>query len=263
MSWLTNTFSTSIGKKILMSLTGLFLCSFLLVHLSGNLQLFYKDHGLAFNEYAVFMTTNPFIKTISYGLYATILFHAVLGLALVFENKKSRPVQYDTYKGNANSHWTSRSMGLLGMIVLLFITFHMKDFWWEYKFTTEIPMVEYRKDLATGAIDKQPFNGTINGKMEQYTIEENNMPKTEVTIVKDLYEEVEEAFKSPLVSILYIISMLAIAFHLFHGFKSAFQTLGINHKVWNPVIKTVGIGLFAIIIPALFAALPAYFWLIK
>ena len=72
MSWITQTLTSSIGKKLVMALTGLFLCSFLMVHLIGNLQVFKGDEGLAFNEYAVFMTTNPLIKTVSYGLYASI-----------------------------------------------------------------------------------------------------------------------------------------------------------------------------------------------
>ena len=80
MSWLTQTVSSSIGKKLIMALTGLFLCTFLIVHVTGNLQLFKEDQGLAFNTYTVFMTTNPFIKTISYGLYAFILIHAFTGL---------------------------------------------------------------------------------------------------------------------------------------------------------------------------------------
>ena len=106
MSWVTQTLSSSIGKKLVMALTGLFLCSFLIVHMSGNLQLFKHDDGLAFNVYAVFMTTNPLIKTVSYGLYAFILLHAFEGLYLAKQNRQARGNQrYVVSNGKANSSW--------------------------------------------------------------------------------------------------------------------------------------------------------------
>lgn len=111
MSWVTQTLSSSIGKKLVMALTGLFLCSFLIVHMSGNLQLFKQDNGLAFNVYAVFMTTNPFIKTISYGLYALILLHAIEGLYVTYQNRQARGEQrYVVNGGSANSSWFSRNI---------------------------------------------------------------------------------------------------------------------------------------------------------
>lgn len=238
-----------------MSLTGLFLCSFLIVHLSGNLQLFKSDGGLAFNEYAVFMTSNPFIKFISWGLYAIIVFHAFWGLYLVFENKKARPVAYGMYKGNANSKWTSRWMGVLGTIILGFIIFHMSGFWAQYKFG-ETPYTRYEQNLMTGEVSYYPYEGDITEKKVQYI--ENG---TEVTIIKDLYAVVADAFKAEWIVILYVISMIAISFHLIHGFSSAFQSLGINHSKYNGLIRIVGFGLFGIIIPALFAAMPVYFLL--
>ena len=119
-------FKSSIGKKVIMALTGLFLSIFLVVHVSGNLQLFKTDSGLAFNQYSVLMTTNPFIKTISYLLYITIVLHAIRGIMLVLENKKARPVSYAMYDGKANSKWASRNMGLLGTVILFFIVIHAK-----------------------------------------------------------------------------------------------------------------------------------------
>ena len=88
MSWLTKTLTSSIGKKLLMALTGLFLCTFLIVHLIGNLQLFKNDGGYAFNNYAVFMTTFPLIKVVSYVNYALILFHAFWGLYITYKTVK-------------------------------------------------------------------------------------------------------------------------------------------------------------------------------
>jgi len=254
MNWLTSFLHSSIGRKLLMALTGLFLCAFLLVHLIGNLQLFKHDHGLAFNTYAVFMTSNPFIKFTSYGLYATIIFHAFWGLYLVYLNKKARPQTYAMVDGKANSSWASRSMGLLGTIILAFIVTHMADFWAEYKFG-EVPYVQYQQDLNTLDVTCVPTDA-IDSKMIQFT--SNNV---EYTIVKDLNKEVVEAFKEWWLVVLYVVAMIAISFHLIHGFKSAFQTMGFNHSKYNGLIRFIGIYVFGIIVPILFAAMPIYFFL--
>lgn len=254
MNWLTTFLKSSIGKKLLMALTGLFLCSFLIIHLIGNLQLFNDDGGYAFNIYAVFMTSNPLIKTISWGLYAIIVFHAIWGLYLVAQNKKARPVGYAVVDGKANSTWTSRSMGLLGTIILAFIIMHMSGFWAKYKFG-EMPYAKYTKILSNNELivsEVQP----IDNKMEQFVVD-----GTEHTIIKNLYGEVEYAFKEWWIVLLYVLSMFAISFHLVHGFSSAFQTLGINHSKYNAAIKFIGMGVFGIVIPTLFAAMPIYFFI--
>ena len=195
MSWVTQTLSSSIGKKLVMALTGLFLCSFLIVHMSGNLQLFKQDDGLAFNVYAVFMTTNPLVKTISYGLYAFIILHAIEGLYLAYQNRQARGSQrYVVSNGKANSSWFSRSMALLGTILLVFIVVHMSNFWFEYKFGY-VPYTQYEQNLVTGEVASAPFEGQINNKLEEYVREESN---TRVVIVKDLYRSVMEGFKNPI-----------------------------------------------------------------
>jgi succinate dehydrogenase / fumarate reductase cytochrome b subunit len=99
MNWIIKTFQSSIGQKVIMGLTGIFLCTFLVVHVSGNFQLFKADQGLAFNEYTVFMTTNPLIKVVSYLLYASIIFHAIKGLHLAYKNTQGRPVKYAVTNG--------------------------------------------------------------------------------------------------------------------------------------------------------------------
>jgi succinate dehydrogenase / fumarate reductase, cytochrome b subunit len=256
MNWIIKMFSSSLGQKLILALTGLFLCSFLVIHMVGNLQLFKNDNGLSFNVYAVFMTTNPLIKTVSYLLYAGILFHAFKGLALAYKNQKARPVKYQAFDGKANSHWSSRNMGILGTIMLVFIVIHMSNFWFEYKFGY-IPYTRYTENIQTGEImhDYMPKEFTMNSKLEQQT--EGLM---KVTIVKDLYREVATEFKTEwLLALLYVVSMVAVAFHLYHGFSSAFQTLGLNHKKYNGLINFVGVGLFAILIPIGFAAMPLYF----
>ncbi|MES2380410.1 MAG: succinate dehydrogenase cytochrome b subunit [Bacteroidota bacterium] len=257
MNWIVKMFGSSLGQKLIMALTGLFLCSFLVIHMIGNLQLFKNDMGLAFNKYAVFMTTNPLIKTVSYLLYAAILFHAFKGLWLAYKNQKARPVKYQAFDGKANSHWSSRNMGVLGTIVLVFIVIHMSNFWFQYKFG-HVPYTRYTENIQTGELfaDNLPKDFTMHSKMEE--VMEGTM---KVTIVKDLYREVAFEFKTEwwLVA-LYVLSMGAIAFHLYHGFKSAFQTLGLNHKKYNGLIEAVSTWVFAIILPLGFAAMPIYFF---
>lgn len=253
MNWFSRTFSSSIGKKVLMSLTGLFLCSFLVVHLSGNLQLLKNDKGLAFNSYAVFMTSFTPIKVISYLLYTTILFHAAWGLALAYKNMQARKSKYAVKAGNATSFWASRWMGVLGTIILVFITVHMADFWWGYH-NEDLPYVQYVVDKHSGhMVSADTTIAPIEAKME--TMEVGN---TEIIITKDLFREVYEAFKNPLLVLLYVVAMIALAYHLVHGFKSAFQTLGINHRKYNGIIRFIGVWVFGILIPFLFALLPVY-----
>jgi succinate dehydrogenase / fumarate reductase cytochrome b subunit len=245
--------NSSIGKKILMALTGLFLCSFLVVHLVGNFQLFKGDEGMAFNQYAVFMTTNPLIKTTSYLLYFTIIFHAFWGLYLAYLNKKARPIDYHVKSANANSSVFSRNMGILGTIILIFIVTHMKDFWFKYKFG-ELPYIEYTKNINTGQITTKSAN-PISEKMLTYKEGDN-----EIIVVKDLYKIVSMEFKELSHLILYVLAMFALSFHLIHGFKSGFQSLGINHSRYNGIISAIGIYGFGLIIPLSFAAMPIYFF---
>lgn len=225
MAWVTQTLSSSLGRKVIMSLTGLFLSSFLIIHMAGNLQLFKGDNGRAFNEYTYFMTHNPFILTVSYLLYTSILVHALMSLVLTRHNQESRPVKYAYSRPEANSPWSSRNMGILGTVLLLFIIIHMRTFWYEMHFGS-VPMAEY------------------DGK--QY---------------KDLYAVVKEAFAQWWYVLLYVISMVAVGFHLAHGFQSGFQSLGIRHTKYTPMIEFVGRYFFALIIPVAFAAMPIYVFL--
>ena len=220
-------FKSSLGRKYLMALSGLFLCTFLIVHCIGNLQLFKDDGGQAFNEYTYFMTHNPLIKFVAYVNYALILLHVINGFILLSANKKARPQAYANVDQSKSSTWSSRNMGILGTLILVFLIVHMRSFWFEMKFGS-IPVIMYDgSDIA----------------------------------YKDMYKIVVEAFSQAWYVVLYVISMIALAFHLFHGFQSAFQTFGINHHRYTPIIKVIGVGVFAIIIPALFAAMPLFFLL--
>jgi len=146
MSNFAKTFSSSLGKKLIMAATGLFLCTFLIVHVVGNLQLFKDDAGQAFNAYAYFMTHFTPIKVVSYLLYASIIVHAVYALVITIGNKKARPIEYAVQAGNQNSPWTSRNMGILGTVLLVFIVIHMSNFWWKYH-NAELPYAKYEISL--------------------------------------------------------------------------------------------------------------------
>jgi succinate dehydrogenase / fumarate reductase cytochrome b subunit len=217
MNWFTKFLSSSLGKKLIMALTGLFLITFLIVHLIGNLQLLHDDGGRAFNIYARFMTSNPLIKTVSYLLYASILIHAIWALLLTLQNRKARGSNYAIK--NKSSAWSSRNMGVLGTIIFVFIVIHMKDFW---------------AQMHWGGIPTANYDG------EEF---------------KDLYSIVALAFAELWYVILYVICMIALAFHLWHGFASGFQTLGLNHRKYNGVIEFVG-KVIAVVIPAAFAWIP-------
>jgi succinate dehydrogenase / fumarate reductase cytochrome b subunit len=248
MSSILSIFNSSIGKKVLMSLTGIFLSLFLVIHLVGNLQLLKDDQGFSFNAYAVFMTTNPFIKTVSWGLYAIILFHAFKGLLLAVSNKNSRKNKYVVNGSSKNSHWTSRNMGILGTVILAFIIIHMSDFWWNYKFG-ETQWTKYSVTALTGEVESYE---RVSGYTTPISFKNENQ---EVLIAKDLYLKVKETFTNPLFVMFYVLSMLAISFHLWHGFASAFQSLGINHPKYNGLIK--GLGLFvSVLVPIGFAIIP-------
>lgn len=225
MNWLINFFTSSIGKKLVMSLTGLFLITFLPVHLLGNLMLLKADGGEAFNTYAYFMTNNPLIKFVSIGLYFFIILHAIQGILIAVSNKKAKGTKYmvNTY---TNKSWASNNMALLGILIFAFICIHMGDFWFKMKFTSQLDMVT----------DYGGYEGIA---------------------IKDLYARVVAAFDQLWIVVVYLIGMVALGFHLMHGFASAFQTLGINHQKYTPVIKSLGMA-YSILIPLGFAIIPIY-----
>lgn len=221
---------SSIVKKYWMALTGLFLCLFLIGHLAGNLQLLLKfntETATQFNEYAYFMTHNPFIKIMSYITYISILFHAIDGILLTIANRKARPVNYAMKNDAVSSSFSSRHMALLGSLILAFIIMHMYQFWAKMHFT-ELP--------------KWPG-------------------KDGHTMINDLYTTVIYFYKQEGMGLawcfIYLVGMIALSFHLLHGFQSAFQSLGINHSKYTPTIKKIGLG-FAILIPLAFAFIPFY-----
>jgi succinate dehydrogenase / fumarate reductase cytochrome b subunit len=219
MKWFLDLFSSTLGRKVVMALSGLFLITFLLVHLIGNLQLLHDDGGKAFNVYAEFMSTNPLIQIVSKGNFALILIHVLWSIALSRKNRLARgPVGYDV-TSSKSSIWSSRNMGILGTIILVFLVIHLKDFW---------------AQMHYGGITTVDYDGKV---------------------VRDIYSLVVDWFHVGWYVALYVFCMVGVGFHLWHGFASAFQTLGLNHLKYNPVINFVG-KTFAVVVPALFAWIP-------
>jgi succinate dehydrogenase / fumarate reductase cytochrome b subunit len=208
-----NFLTSSIGKKLIVGLTGLFLISFLVVHVGINSTILLNDNGETFNTAAHFMSHNWVIRVMEIGLLLGIIAHIFMTLKLHFENKSKRPVGYAVIDGKANSKWYSRSMTLLGTLLLIFLVIHMADFW-------------------------------LHTKKALYITHEN----------ENSYLEVKEAMQNPLLLVIYIAGFFSLGFHLLHGFPSAFQTLGLNHKKYTPIIKAAGTA-FSIIVPGLFAAI--------
>jgi succinate dehydrogenase / fumarate reductase, cytochrome b subunit len=257
MSEFKQTFNSSLGKKLIMALTGLFLCTFLIVHLGGNLLLFCNDDGYGFNVYANFLTHFPPIEVIAYLLYISILVHAIYALVLTIKNRKARPVAYATVNKSATS-WSSKNMGLLGSILFLFIVIHMSDFWYHYKYSNTIGYKEYRTNVKTDettAVDYVPESP----KFEKSVTTEGDY---EVVRVKDIHARVVSSFSNIFYVIIYVIAMGAVSFHLVHGFQSAFRTLGWVHRKYTPIVYFIGTWLFAVIIPLGFAAMPIYYYFI-
>ncbi len=272
---------SSIGKKYWMALTGLFLCLFLVGHLAGNLQLIFGT-DLQFNQYAYFMTSNPAVKILSYLTYFSILFHAVDGILLTIQNKKARPIGYVKNNAAANSTWQSRNMAVLGTLLLVFIATHMVNFWAKMHFSNmplqqqtvsqSVPMTDQKMDLVVyntttgGFVAQQQVEG---GEFEVRNNKEFYIKGTDVKFAegyKDLYKITIEFFKDPtyglVFTLFYVFSMVVLAFHLMHGFASAFQSLGANNPKYNGLINGLG-KFFAIVVPLLFAIIPIYIHFIK
>lgn len=202
-----------------MGFTGLFLISFLIVHAYINSMIFVSRD--AFNTAADFMGTTIAIRIMEVGLFAGIILHIVQGYLLWQKNASTRNVRYAVKAGNKTSAWYSRSMGLLGTLILLFLVIHIAHFWVPSRITGG--MNEFR---------------LINGRETH-----------------DLYQRMLDVFESPLVVGIYLAGVISLCWHLIHGFYSAFQTMGLTTHKYKKMIRNVGIA-FSVIISLLFAAMP-------
>jgi succinate dehydrogenase / fumarate reductase cytochrome b subunit len=214
-------FGSSLIKKYWMALTGLFLISFLVVHASVNAMIFWNDGGVTFNTVAHFFGTNILIRTMEIVLFLGLIAHIVDGLMLWSQNRAARPVKYAMEKGSANRRWYSASMGILGTLILLFLIIHLWHFW----------------------VKSRGIVGSLDELAPDAEGQDN------------LFLLMVETFRNPIVVLIYVLGCFSLFWHLLHGFKSAFQSLGLNHKRYNGLIAFCGAA-FSIIVPALFASMP-------
>jgi len=223
------------------------------------------------------MGHNIFIKVLSYLTYISIIFHAVDGLMLAVQNKKARPQNYAYNNPGANSSLPSRYMAILGTLILIFIITHMANFWWKMKITQELPL--HTKEISlpdpmTGGEQKLKLYLTTNGtyaaanQLEVKNHTELYAKDVDIKMgegYKDLYTVTVEFFSKKnslglVATILYVLSMAVLAFHLWHGFASAFQSLGVRHKRYTPAIELIGKA-FAVLVPLAFAIIPVVLYM--
>lgn len=215
MKFFSFLFNSSLGRKYVMALTGIFLVTFLVVHVSVNACIYFNDGGETFNTVAEFFAHNWLIRAMEIVLFVLLILHVVQGFVLWASNSSKRKIKYGRNAANsANSTWYSRSMGLLGTLLLMFLVLHLAHFWVKSRLT----------DLITSG-------------------------------ESTLFAEMQQVFSIEWVVIVYVLGCISLAYHLLHGFQSAFQSMGINHPVYTPMIRAVGAG-FSLIVPLVFASMP-------
>ena len=215
--------NSSIGKKFLMSLSGLFLLTFLLVHLVLNSLILFDNSGELFNQAAHFMASNPIIKVVEPVLAIGFILHIIYALILTLHNLTTRPVGYDKQKLGHASSWSSRNMFVLGLVVLTFLVIHVANFFWKIKFTGH-ELLEH---------------GVIDGMENAYLLV--------TTFFIEWWWIV----------ITYVIGCIALGLHLYHSVWSAFQTLGFSNQLWRRRLNRIGL-VVSIVIPGGFALIPLW-----
>lgn len=215
---MANLFSSSIGRKFLMSISGLFLILFLIVHLTLNSFLildwvFGTETGQMFNAGSHFMATNPFIKVIEPVLALGFAVHIIYSLIISFVNLRARGNQkYQSGNSTEGVEWASKNMLVLGIAIFAFLTIHIYDFY--------LKMRGYRD--WTPAEAEFPFFGVM-------------------ATGEDAYSLVNAVFSQLWIVVVYVIGSVALAFHLAHGFWSAFQTIGWNNTLWLKRFRVISL----------------------
>ena len=204
---------SSIVRKFIMALSGLFLIIFLITHLVINSLTLASSKDL-FNEAAHFMATNPIIYAMQYVLALGFIIHIGMGIKLTIQNKRARSQEYVYNKMSKNTNLSSRSMIVSGGLVIVFLALHLRDYFYQMKFV----------GLPEGTTD---------------------------------YDLVVNLFTNPYYTAVYVIAFIVLGIHLNHGFKSAFQSMGANHKKYNPLIKTVS-TLYSLVIALGFSTIAIF-----
>lgn len=213
-------------RKTLIALTGLFLCVFLVVHLSANAILLLPNDLASelYNSYSHTLRENPFITLVAYVLYLSIIVHAVVAVLITIQNKRAKPTKYVVNHSNQNSTWYSRNMGVLGTLILIFIVIHLANFWARIK-------------LGIG---------------DEVGIDANGY--------KDVFSVTYELFQNIWFVLFYSILSVPLAFHLYHGLKSGFKTLGFYHKKGLNVLAKVSL-VYAVVMGVGFGIIPIIVYL--
>jgi len=213
-----------------MALTGIFLISFLIVHVGVNACIWANDSGEMFNKAAHFMGATIVIRIVEVGLFVGFFIHIIQGLVLIFQNRKKRDIPYAVHYGNEGSTWYSRSMGLLGTLLLLFLIMHIYHFW---------------TPSRLGGIANIHELETIDYDGKEY---------------HNLFAEMVKVFQNPVIVGLYVLGCASLAYHLLHGFQSAFRTLGMGNSRYVKMVQSLGTW-FSIIVPIAFAMMPVSIYL--
>ena len=205
-------FKSSIGRKLAMALSALFLMVFLLQHLVINITAVISPD--TFNELSHFMGTNPLVQFFAQPiLIFAVVFHFIMGFVLEIRNRAARPVSYNKFNGAANSTWMSRNMIISGLVILAFIALHFVDFWF--------PEINTKYILGD-------TTGLHHGEYRYYP-------------------ELLAKFANPARVVVYVIAFVLLALHLMHGFGSAFQSMGQNNKYIDG-LKKFGV-IYSIAVP--------------
>lgn len=227
MNW-SHFFTSSVGKKIIMALSGIFLVAFLLVHAGLNACIWANDDGQMFNKAAHFMGANVIPRILEIGLFVFFLIHIIQGVVLEIQNRSKRGKGYAVNLGNRGSTWYSRSMGILGSLLLIFLVIHLVDFWVPSRF---------------GGLEPVMYEG-------------------DTTHYHNLYAEMKYKFSefeySRLVVTIYLLGVIALFWHLVHGFQSAFRTLGLTNHKYIKIIQALG-WVFSVIVCLAFIMMPLSF----
>ncbi len=215
--------TSSIGKKLMMSLAGLFLIVFLVVHLGINLSLIIADSREPFNKAAHFMGHNVVVKIMEIILFGGFLLHMIYGVIVQMQNWMARPRRY-MKENHSQTSFFSKFMIHTAVIITIFLVIHLFDFYLKAKLFGEVPTVIY---------DGREYH--------------------------DLGILVVEKFRIAWVVIFYLACFVLLAFHLLHGFQSAFQTLGLNHRIYSPIINALGI-IYTVVVVGGFMLIPIYIY---
>ena len=208
-------------RKSIMAATGLFLCIFLIVHLSANCILLLPEEVARemYNSYSTTLRESPLIKIVAYLLYLSIILHVVYALLITIRNRNAKPSKYAVNHFKENSSWTSQNMGLIGTVILLFIVVHLANFWARIK-------------LGIGESPGFDVSGNV-----------------------DVYEVTYSLFQNIYYVVFYTLLMIPLGLHLHHGLKSGFKTLGFHHKKGLRVLAKVSL-IYAIIMAVGFGIIP-------